>query len=858
MGYIDSVNYSPFTACVLSDTVIEDSSIYDLCSTCGNMELNKIILVFSKLALTMNELASVAKDKFVAPLVVYGCQMKNDPKVAAQDYDDDNYGDANHDDGNDFIQMSELISLLYQLHIYIEQCCEVGANAMKQLDSLFGANYRKISHPNKPNIDVDGVRFDVVLQSLASLAVTLVNLDEVISNQVALKKDFVSFKRMLQLVSSKEDLSSFGIPNGDAFKLKALYEVTTIIEKSVIDSFDDARTGNRSFFARFLDACASGENLFKNEIIADHLASFIRSSISDLDSTPSFGVQTPTYVDDQKWFSATCLFVIYVWSFHKDDRRLLKHILDSQKKLALNLASSSLIIHLNGNVEIFPEIFLASKLPSKMADKKILDTISASRESLIKGAHYVSLFEKEYSAICNKINHWLIRFETNFGANSSESDSIVTTLSDQMKTLEEACELTSSARRLIRSSIFLHLHYGKAISKAIIMSICSLINILKMIEIALERNKSRVLLFLSSFNQYNCCLALNSLSLMKKRLVGDVKKYSEKKLDIISSVILCCNCLHGPLSGTRQVIISLCLNLITPSMNESESGKILSAFRNIDSASKIIHRIKFGANTDYMFFNRNVILSVYFNQASPIVDIKYFFFSFNDWLRLLINGHNYHSNFGAKIEGLINNLESEIMKEFREHYLMKICSEFETELRLQSHRDLQLDDQSPFKRALIDFKPILSADPIRLFNKYVSICHHIESYLSEITYNLTTITLHDWKSYESMLSLARHRFCRHLSFISSQLPSETINQGLDILDITRNIHIFVTKYYYNLNNQLFIEKSSDAKHLNVLQIAHVSNSITTHGYGIINTAVNFSLSIFEEKIHHLFNYIVSR
>jgi len=36
-------------------------------------------------------------------------------------------------------------------------------------------------------------------------------------------------------------------------------------------------------------------------------------------------------------------------------------------------------------------------------------------------------------------------------------------------------------------------------------------------------------------------------------------------------------------------------------------------------------------------------------------------------------------------------------------------------------------------------------------------------------------------------------------------------QGVDALEIMRNIHVFVTRYNYNLNNQIFVERNSNNK-----------------------------------------------
>ncbi|KAG0442675.1 hypothetical protein HPB47_015639 [Ixodes persulcatus] len=63
----------------------------------------------------------------------------------------------------------------------------------------------------------------------------------------------------------------------------------------------------------------------------------------------------------------------------------------------------------------------------------------------------------------------------------------------------------------------------------------------------------------------------------------------------------------------------------------------------------------------------------------------------------------------------------------------------------------------------------------------------------------------------------------------------------------RNIHVFVSRYYYNLNNQIFVERTSNNKHLNTINIRHIANSIRTHGIGIMNTTVNFTYQFLRKK-----------
>ena len=57
-----------------------------------------------------------------------------------------------------------------------------------------------------------------------------------------------------------------------------------------------------------------------------------------------------------------------------------------------------------------------------------------------------------------------------------------------------------------------------------------------------------------------------------------------------------------------------------------------------------------------------------------------------------------------------------------------------------------------------------------------------------------------------------------ISTVSDELPYQTLDQGLDMIHIMRNINQFTNAYNYNMNAQMFIENTSNNKHLNTLQI----------------------------------------
>ncbi|RHY06900.1 hypothetical protein DYB36_008100 [Aphanomyces astaci] len=98
-----------------------------------------------------------------------------------------------------------------------------------------------------------------------------------------------------------------------------------------------------------------------------------------------------------------------------------------------------------------------------------------------------------------------------------------------------------------------------------------------------------------------------------------------------------------------------------------------------------------------------------------------------------------------------------------------------------------------------------------------------------------------------MRQLANDKYGLHLA--ENHLPMGSLDQGLDVLQIMRNIHIFVGRYNYNLNQQFFIERRSDkgSRHLNAISIHSIASSIRTHGMGILNTTVNFTYQFLSKK-----------
>lgn len=83
------------------------------------------------------------------------------------------------------------------------------------------------------------------------------------------------------------------------------------------------------------------------------------------------------------------------------------------------------------------------------------------------------------------------------------------------------------------------------------------------------------------------------------------------------------------------------------------------------------------------------------------------------------------------------------------------------------------------------------------------------------------------------------------SFYCCLLPAK----GLDILQIMRNIHIFVERFTYNMNTQQFVEFRPDknSKHINTIKTQSIAASLRQHGLGVLNTTVNFTYQFLSQK-----------
>ncbi|XP_054974336.1 WASH complex subunit 4 isoform X2 [Sorex araneus] len=634
-------------------------------------------------------------------------------------------------------------------------------------------------------IETTGVHFQTMYEHLGELLTVLLTLDEIIDNHVTLKDHWTMYKRLLKSVHHNP--SKFGIQEE---KLKPFEKFLLKLEGQLLDG-----TIFQACIEQQFDSLNGGVSVSKNSTFAEEFAHSLRSIFANVEAK----LGEPSEIDQRDKYVGICgLFVLHFQIFRTVDKKFYKSLLDICKKVPA--------ITLTANIIWFPDNFLIQKVPAaaKLLDRKSLHAIKIHRDTFLQ--QKAQSLTKDVQSYYIFVSSWMMKMESIL-SKEQRMDKFAEDLTNRCNIFIQGFLYAYSISTIIKTTMNLYMSMQKPMTKTSVKALCRLVELLKAIEHMFYRRSMVVADSVSHITQHLQHQALHSISVAKKRVISD-KKYSEQRLDVLSALVLAENTLNGPSTRQRRLIVSLALSVGTQmkTFKDEELLPLQVVMKKLDLISELRERVQIQCDCCFLYWHRAVF---------PIY--------LDDVYENAVDAARLH------------------------HLLDKLCKEIEKDLRLSVHTHLKLDDRNPFKVGRKDLALFFSLNPIRFFNRFIDIRAYVTHYLDKTFYNLTTVALHDWATYSEMRNLATQRY--GLVMTEAHLPSQTLEQGLDVLEIMRNIHIFVSRYLYNLNNQIFIERTSNNKHLNTINIRHIANSIRTHGTGIMNTTVNFTYQFLKKKFY---------
>ncbi|XP_058950258.2 WASH complex subunit 4 [Pocillopora verrucosa] len=772
----------------------EQSRMLEIIKT-ENKVFNKVIMVFASLCREMDQLKHEATTKFFTPLLLY--EEAGADKEQVQE-------------GDNQVRLGRMLPLLQDISSFVTRAYEVVKNVIQQLASLHSKEGPKV-------MDVTGVHFTTVFEHLAGLLGVLITLDEIMDASHTLKEHWKQYRRMLKSVHNNTAL--FGIEEA---KLRRLEKLLMSLEGQLLDGVILQNCIEQPFDGQFVRVARNNE--FGEEFLFN-----IKVIFQSLDTR----MNEPHEVDQRhKIVGLLGLFILQHQIYKGIDRRFFSKFWDIHKKVPA--------VHLVGDIMFFPNEFLLRRIPhlNKIVDKKQRQAVESSKEQYLTNCNQNLVRDAQLYQM--QVSSWMVHMESSL----NKGGTLVDDLNTRCVLFIKGVLIAHTVSHLVRTIMNLHLVLSKPLTKSCVMALCRLTELLKAIEHTFHRRSMLIAESVNHMIQHLTFMALACIDTAKKRIAAD-KKYTDKRLDVLAALVLVQNALNGPATKERRLIAMLGLHVGVQmkSFRDDEMASLTSVMKRINLVSDLRSRVKKACDCGFLHWHRVVFptyLTDLYDSATDVHRIHYMISALGDCVPVLQRVKHEPSP-----QVMLELFEKEIGDTLHENLLQPLCRDIETDLRLHIHQHLQLDDRNPFKVGMRDLSQFLKMRPIRFFHQFINIKQHVTHYLDATFYNLTTVALHDWRTYGEMRNQAKQKY--GLEMTEAHLPSQTLEQGLDVLEIMRNIHVFVSRYLYNLNNQIFVELASNNKHLNTINIRHIANSIRTHGSGIMNTTVNFTYQFLRKK-----------
>lgn len=410
--------------------------------------------------------------------------------------------------------------------------------------------------------------------------------------------------------------------------------------------------------------------------------------------------------------------------------------------------------------------------------------------------------------------------------------------------------LCSRASYLAKSCLVMHEKMQVPLARSGLNDVSRLVEILKAMEYTFVRKDAIIAENMTHLQRHLAAGICELIEPMKLRLEA-IRKMDPGQ-SVLHASVSCLDSLlrsSDTLSSCRQTTMSILVDIVTAATSmiaDPLAQRIRSLKNKMIKMANLSKDLAAACETTFLYFHTALldpIVGSIYSLPTEANRLQYVISAYEDGIKLCqAVMHSNLSDFYVNFRGTLR-------ETLKFNVIQPLCRDIENDLRLHIHTK-HLDHMEALNPKTENLRPLSSfidLAPVRFLGLIVDIKNEVTHYLDMNFYNLTSVALHDWRTYSDMRSLAHEKF--GLELMDNFLPMGSLDQGLDVLQIMRNIHVFVSRFTYNMNMQQFVEFRPDkaSKHLNTIKIQSIAASIRQHGLGVLNTTVNFTYQFLSSK-----------
>ncbi|KAL4188041.1 hypothetical protein AMTRI_Chr09g21880 [Amborella trichopoda] len=756
------------------------------------------------------------------------------------------------------------LSLFMEVSDITCRAIEVMGNLLQQLASIY---LQEQNH--RPYQFLKNATLQTTFSTFGDGLTIFLVLDEILQKNSHIRSHMSLFMRMIAKV--KLDPNSFDISLED---LDCLDQVVNQLEKSFHDGFLKRLFKEDSLWHGTLQKVKS------NRKFLDALSSCSYEGLSDISHHLDTWKEYPCDRKNMLRYVALFVFRSYL---------LVETVEKRMGKVIIEVICMAPVIYVEGGIRFVLLDLLNNQLPQSVISWPLFRQTSRDTDVRNYVEHVDFIFGRDWQTMRDALAGWVASFHAYPMTVFSSIEGILRTYFRQ---IIQGILLAHRLQTIAMSLLDLHAYFEVPIKREKAKSLCHILVLLKVVENTFCKKipdivrslphiihlvqadiehfllpvKVPIIVFMfysfyrpTRFIFFDMQDELHSeiakgghsgKSSFLSSMIGRGKDIDIRITDSLSLVLIALKMLQGGGNIKRLCIVNVALDILQSighvDMNYPRVRKLISKLHMVSDFQRVVGEV---TNCSFLYWRKEMMgtwLPMVYTDVNKISWLRFLLEAFCDGLRLL--------KFGNVGRLTLRSFEGEIKDALNNEIMAPLCRDIETDLRLHVHSTHIKGSVhvNPTKTGVRNLSWYLRLEPLRLPFKLIHIKSHVEAYLDSTFYNHTAMSPYNWKTYTEMKHLAELKYGVVLDGI--HLPERSLDLGLDVLDIMRNLHQFAESYMYNISAQVFIERvSSDQgrKTIRIISVDHVASSVATHGLGIIDTVMHSINYFLEEKIASL-------